>query len=175
MNLGILEGLQAHGTNSDTTCMEMLPGNHKDELPLIHFVPTLPHHFCCPVFILIYLFLFLSSLSVLNFLPPHGSASNRLGQVHCSLWPEMYYFLSQALKLKGLHYPGKLEQCTTTHFPGAYLGINVPKSIRPQMTSFYDSEKHGKFTKLSTQLRPYLRQLRPPKYRAVNYRLSVRD
>ena len=45
MNLGILEGLQAHGANGDTTCMEMLPGNHKDELPLIHFVPILPHHF----------------------------------------------------------------------------------------------------------------------------------
>ena len=38
MNLGIFEGLQTHGTNCDTTCMEMLPGNHKDELPLIHFV-----------------------------------------------------------------------------------------------------------------------------------------
>ena len=40
MNLGILEGLQAHGASGDTTCMEMLPGNHKDEWPLIHFVPT---------------------------------------------------------------------------------------------------------------------------------------
>ena len=126
MNRGILEGLQAHGTNCDTTCMEMLPGNHKDELPLSHFVPTLPHHFCCPVSILIYLFfLFLSSLSILNFLPPHGSFSNRLRQVHCSLWPEIYYFLSQVPNLKGLHYPGKLGQCTTAHFPGAYLGINT--------------------------------------------------
>ena len=120
MNLGILEGLQGHGTNCDTTCMEMLPGNHKDELPLIHFVPTLPHHFCFPVFILIYLFLFLSSLSILNFLPPHGSFSSRLRQVHCSPWAEIYYFLSQAPKLKG-----KLGQCTTAHFPGAYLGINL--------------------------------------------------
>ena len=103
MNLGILEGLQAHGASGDTTCMEMLPGNHKDELPLIHFVPTLPHHFCCPVFILIYLFFIcLSSLSILNFLPPHRSFSNRLRQVHCSLWPEIHYFLSQAPKLKGV-------------------------------------------------------------------------
>ena len=103
----------------------MLPGNHKNELLLIHFVPTLPHHFCCPVFILIYLlFICLPSLSILNFHPPHGSFSNRLRQVHCSLWPEIYYFLSQAPKLKGLHYPGKVGQCTTAHFPGAYLGIN---------------------------------------------------
>ena len=42
MNLGILEGRQAHGTNCDTTCTEMLPGNHKDELPLIHLFP--PSH-----------------------------------------------------------------------------------------------------------------------------------
>ena len=125
MNLEILEGLQAHGASGDTTCIEMLPGNHKDELPLIHFVPTLPHHFCCPVLILIYLlFICLSSLSILNFLPPHVTFSNRLRQVHCSLWPEIYYFLSQAPKLKGLHYPGKLGQCTTAHFPGAFLGIN---------------------------------------------------
>ena len=104
--------------------------NHKDELPLIHFVPTLPHHFCCPVSILIYLFfVFLSSLSILNFLPPHGSFSNRLRQVHCSLWPEIYYFLSQAPKLKGLHYPSKLGQCTTAHFPGAYLGIKCGKML----------------------------------------------
>ena len=45
MNVGILEGLQANGANGDTTWMEMLPGNHKDELPLIHFVPTLPSIF----------------------------------------------------------------------------------------------------------------------------------
>ena len=38
MNLGILEGRQAHGTNCDTTCTEMLPGNNKDELPLIHLL-----------------------------------------------------------------------------------------------------------------------------------------
>ena len=108
----------------------MLPGIHKDELPLIHFVPTLPHFFCCPVCILIYLLsICLSSLSILNFLSPHGSFSNRLRQVHCSLWPEIYYFLSQAPKLKGLHYPGKLGQCTTAHFPGAYLGINLKKSF----------------------------------------------
>jgi len=31
--------------------------------------------------------------------------------------------MSQAPKLKGLNYPGKLKQCTTTHFPGAYIGI----------------------------------------------------
>ena len=104
MNRGILEGPQAHGASGDTTCMGMLPGNHKDELPLIYFLPTLPHHFCCPVFVLIYLlFICLSSLSVLNFLPPRGSFSNRLRQVHCSLLQEIYYFLSQAPKLKGLH------------------------------------------------------------------------
>ena len=86
MNLGIVEGLQAHGTSGDTTCMEMLPENHNDELPLIHFVPTLPHHVCCPVFILTYLlFLCLSSLSVLYFILPYGSFSNRLRQVHCFL------------------------------------------------------------------------------------------
>ena len=128
MNLGILEGLQAHGTSGDTTCMYMLPGNHKDELPLIHFVPTLPHHFllsCLYIDLSYFFFICLSSLSILNFLPPHGSFSNRLRQVHCSLWPEIYYFLSQAPNLKGLHYPGKLGQCTTTHFPGAYLGITI--------------------------------------------------
>ena len=125
MNLGILEGLQAHGANGDTTCMEMLPGNHEDELPLIHFVPTLPHHFCCAVVILIYLlFICLSTPSIRKFLPPHGSFSNRLRQVHCCLWPEIYYFLSQVPKLKRLHYPGKLGQCIIAHFPGAYLGIN---------------------------------------------------
>ena len=130
MNLGILERLQAHGTNCDTTCMAMLPGNHKDELPLIHFVPTLPHHFCCPVFVLIYLlFLFLSSLPILNFLPPHRSFSNRLRQVHCFLWPEIYYFLSQKPNLQGLHYPVKPGQCTTAHSPGAYQGINCVKLI----------------------------------------------
>ena len=135
MKLGILEGLQAHGASGDTICMEMLPGNHKDELPLIHFVPTLPHRFCCLVFKLIYLlFICLSSLSLLNFLPPHGSFTNRLRQVHCSLWPEPYYFLSQAPKLKGLHYPGKLGQCTTAYFPGAYLGIN---SSIPFMSFIY--------------------------------------
>ena len=69
MNLETFEGLQAHGANGDTTCMEMLPGNHKDELRLIHFVPILSHHFCCLVFILIYLLaICLSSLSILGFL-----------------------------------------------------------------------------------------------------------
>ena len=83
MNLEILEGLQERGASGDTTCTEMLPGNKKDELPLINFVPTLPHHFCCPVFILIYiLFICLSPLSTLNFLPPRGSFSNRLKHVH---------------------------------------------------------------------------------------------
>ena len=77
-NLGILEELQAHGASGDTTCMEMLPGNHKDELPLAYFAPTLPHHFCCPILILIYLlFVRLFSFSVLNFLPPRGSFSSR--------------------------------------------------------------------------------------------------
>ena len=69
MNPGILEGLQAHGASGDTTSMERLPGNHKDELPLIYFVP-IPHHLCYLVLILIYLLLSVSSLSVLDFLPP---------------------------------------------------------------------------------------------------------
>ena len=87
MNLGILEGLQGRGASDDATLMEMLPGNHKDGLPLIYFVPTLPHDFCCPVSIdFIFLYLSVSSLSVLNFLPPRGSFSNRLRQVHCSLF-----------------------------------------------------------------------------------------
>ena len=51
--------------------------------------------------------------------------------MHCSLWPEIYYFLSQAPNLKGLHYPGKLGQCTIAHFPGAYLGINISCQTKP--------------------------------------------
>ena len=97
MNFGIFEGLQARGARSDTTGMEMLPGNHKDELPLmIYSVSTFPHKICCLGFIFIYLLLSVPSLSALNVFPLHGSFSNRVRQVHCSLWAEINYFLSQA-------------------------------------------------------------------------------
>ena len=71
MNPGILEGLQVHGASGDTKSMERVPGND-NELLLIYFALT-PHHFWYPVFILTYLLLSVSSLSVLNFLPPRGS------------------------------------------------------------------------------------------------------
>ena len=98
MNLGILEGMEAHGASGGMALMEILPGRHKDELPLTCFFPTLPQHFCCLVFILIYLLL----LTVVS-----------------------YCFLSQAPKLEELHYPGKLRQFATAHFPGPYLGIKT--------------------------------------------------
>ena len=86
MNLGILEGLLAHGASGDTTCMEIPPGNYRDELPLIHFVPTLPHQFFSSLYINLSSFICLSSHSILNFPPPCGSFSNCLRQLHWSLW-----------------------------------------------------------------------------------------
>ena len=73
--------------------------------------------------IYIYLYLFvLSSLSFLTFCLTHGSSSIHLRHMHCSLlWLGICYFQSQAPKLKGLYYPGKLGQCTNAHFPRACL------------------------------------------------------
>ena len=61
MNHGILEGIECI---CDTMDREMLLANHKDKLPLICFVPTLPHHsFVVWSFILNYLVQFFNFFS----------------------------------------------------------------------------------------------------------------
>ena len=121
MNLGILEGREASGAISDTTLLEMLPGNPEAELPDLFSSCCIDLSSSIRQFLL---FLFSTSflLAVLY--------QTVVRQVHCSLlWPENYYLLNKSPKLKGLHNPGKLGQCKTAHFPGAYLGINAVQDI----------------------------------------------
>ena len=103
---------------------EMLPGNHKDTLPLISIALTLPRHFLCLVFILLTFSYSSVSLFVLNFFPPRGSFSNRFeaGALLSSLGRNLL-LPEPSTEVEGSHYPGKLWQCTNVHFPGAYLGI----------------------------------------------------
>ena len=100
MNLGILEGLQAHGTNCDTTCMEMLPGNHKRRVASDSFCshPSTP-------FLLSSLYIDLSfSISLFSFYSLLPSSSRfffkPFEQVHCSLLARNLLFPEPSTELK---------------------------------------------------------------------------
>ena len=90
-----------------------------------------------------------------NILAPRRKSQPPVGKFLApplSLWPEIYHFLSQAPMLKGLHYPGKLGQCTNAHFPGAYQGTNSVflsglKSVPHGSANPSDVSKHASWTR----------------------------
>ena len=113
---------------SEPSCAFTFPFSieHKDKLPLIWFIPTLQHHlFCFLIIILIHLLLFISFFSFCSCLPSSSwsfSNHSEAGALLSSLARNLF-FLSQAPKLKGLHYPGRQGQRKTAQLPGACPGI----------------------------------------------------
>ena len=71
--MGYWGEMEALGQRGNTMEMEILPGN---ELPLICFASTLPHHFLCLVFTCIVFIYSSVSLTVRDFLPHRGSFFN---------------------------------------------------------------------------------------------------
>ena len=116
--------------------------------------PPIPF-FGCLVYILLILIYSSISLSVLNFLPPHHSFSNRFEAGALLSLARNLQFPQPSIEVKIIIFPGKLGQCTNAHFPGAYLGINclirlpVGQPILGTELSGFSSHEASHFYRLS--------------------------
>ena len=101
----------------------MLPGNHKDMLPLICFTTTFSHHFFVFSLYIVNLHLFLSISVCSELPPPRSSLSNRFdASALLSSLARNLLFPEPSTEGKRIYFSGKLGQYTNAHFLGAYLG-----------------------------------------------------